>query len=246
MDIELGDVDLMGAENVAFLMEPLSNSATDAYPDLSSDDATSPQGSVYGPLDDIGSIGASTIGNFLMNIYIMTAYGEVKISSTDLDIPAGPAATPRVGEGNTVFETIITNQTTVRGGDDDPLVGANLYRDGEMIAFVELPDTSYLDMDLAAGYYDYCIAYLYESGAHSCIDGMCVEQVLVPEDCDAPQGLTAEVDGADPNLVHLLWDQGSSIAEWLFYDDGTNVDGIGGPAIFHWAIKFDPASIDTI
>ncbi len=243
MDIELGDVDLMGAENVAFLMEPLSNSATDAYPDLSSDDASSPQGSVYGPLDDIGSIGASTIGNFLMNIYIMTGYGEVKISSTALDIPAGPAATPRVGEGNTVFETIITNQTSVRGGDDDPLVGANLYRDGEMIAFVELPDTSYLDMDLAAGYYDYCIAYLYESGAHSCIDGMCVEQVLVPEDCDVPQNLTAEVDGADPNLVHLLWDQGTGIAEWLFYDDGTNVDGIGGPAIFHWAIKFDPAQL---
>jgi hypothetical protein len=26
----------------------------------------------------------------------------------------------------------------------------------------------------------------------------------------------------------------------LYYDDGTNVDGIGGPAVFHWAIKFDP------
>ena len=44
-----------------------------------------------------------------------------------------------------------------KDGDDDPLVGANLYRDGEMIAFVEVPDTSYLDEGLAPGYYDYCI-----------------------------------------------------------------------------------------
>ena len=57
-------------------MEPLSNSPTDAYPDLSSDNAANPQGSVYGPLaDNYSGIGSSTIGNFLMNIYIMTAYG---------------------------------------------------------------------------------------------------------------------------------------------------------------------------
>ncbi len=33
------------------------------------------------------------------------------------------------------------------------------------------------------------------------------------------------------------------VAEWLFYDDGVNVDGIGGPATFTWAIKFDPAQL---
>ncbi len=33
------------------------------------------------------------------------------------------------------------------------------------------------------------------------------------------------------------------IADWLYYDDGVNVDGIGGPAAFSWAIKFDPSQL---
>jgi hypothetical protein len=30
----------------------------------------------------------------------------------------------------------------------------------------------------------------------------------------------------------------------LFYDDGVNVDGIGGPASFSWAVKFDPSQLE--
>ncbi len=35
------------------------------------------------------------------------------------------------------------------------------------------------------------------------------------------------------------------IADWLYYDDGVNVDGIGGPASFSWAIKFDPSQLSA-
>ncbi len=35
------------------------------------------------------------------------------------------------------------------------------------------------------------------------------------------------------------------IADWLYYDDGANVDGIGGPASFSWAIKFDPSQLSA-
>ncbi|MBW6492562.1 MAG: carboxypeptidase regulatory-like domain-containing protein, partial [Lentimicrobium sp.] len=49
------------------------------------------------------------------------------------------------------------------------------------------------------------------------------------------------------NVVQVDWSGtgggGGSIAEWLYYDDGVNVDGIGGPAVFSWAIKFDPAQL---
>ena len=49
---------------------------------------------------------------------------------------------------------------------------------------------------------------------------------------------------ANDNTVQVDWGNnggggGGNVAEWLFYDDGTNVDGIGGPASFTWAIKFD-------
>ena len=87
----------------------------------------------------------------------------------------------------------------------DTVVGANLYRDGEMFAFVEVPDTSYVDMDLMPGYYDYCISFLYESGAYSCVDAMCVEEVLVPEDCDAPVNLTATLDEETYDAIYLAW-----------------------------------------
>lgn len=40
MGVELGDISVAGVNTVALLMEPLGNTAADAYPDLSSDDAT--------------------------------------------------------------------------------------------------------------------------------------------------------------------------------------------------------------
>ena len=141
MDVDLEDVDLEGAENVGFLMEPLSNSPTDAYPDLSSDNAANPQGSVYGPL--AGPIGPSTIGNFLMNIYIMTSYGGKVMAPRALDLPAAVPATPRVGENQVVNESII-NQTAELTGNSREFMGYNIYRDGDMIE--ELwPDNMYTD-----------------------------------------------------------------------------------------------------
>ena len=41
------------------------------------------------------------------------------------------------------------------------VIGTNVYRDGEMLAFVAESDTFYLDMNLEPGYYDYCIANVY-------------------------------------------------------------------------------------
>ncbi len=41
-------------------------------------------------------------------------------------------------------------------------IGANIYRDGEMIAFVPVPDTFYIDMNLESGSYDYCVTKVYE------------------------------------------------------------------------------------
>ena len=240
--IDLGDIDLMGATSVAFLMEPLGNVATDAYPDLSSDNATNPQGSVYGPLaDNYSGIGSSTIGNFLMNIYIMTANGKKVMAPRVIDIPAASvAATPRVNTNATASVPVIDNQTA-KSRVDDVFVGANLYRDGMMIAEA-VTDTSYLDEGLEAGYYDYCITYLYESGAESCLGSMCVNDVLVPENCVVPVNLTAELS-TDERTAILDWNTFSG--SWLSYGDGPYVAGIGlnpiGPVTV--AIQFDPSDL---
>jgi len=34
-------------------------------------------------------------------------------------------------------------------------------------------------------------------------------------------------------------------SEWLYYDDGVCVDGIGGPTTFSWGIKFDPEQLNV-
>ena len=132
----------------------------------------------------------------------------------------------------------LINGTTGGGGgggfDPGPVLGANVYRDGVMIAEM-VQDTFYLDLALNYGMYEYCVNLVYGEGAESCTPS-CVD-VEVTEDCAAPEDLTAELEGT--NTVHLLWDD-NTFSEWLFYDDGINVDGIGGPATFIWAIKFDP------
>jgi hypothetical protein len=210
MNVDLGDVDLMGAANVGFLMEPLSNSATDAYPDLSSDNAADPQGSVYGPL--AGPIGASTIGNFLMNIYIMTSNGKQVMAPRALDLPTAVPATPRIGENHVVTESII-NQTAELAGSNREFMGYNIYRDGEVIE--ELwPDNTYTDTEgLQAGnVYCYEVTAMYSiCGESAPSNEACAGFVGIPE-LDAgvanlypnPARDQITIEAADMTRLHIV------------------------------------------
>jgi hypothetical protein len=182
---------------------------------------------------------ATTPGNGAMlndfaNLFGMGADGWVTLSSLGITFSSLDFA---------LFGTITTGGGG-GGGTFDPgaLLGANIYRDGVLIAEMVQGET-YTDLSLEPGYYDYCVTFSYEDGAESCPGSTCVLDVLVPEDCVIPRELTAAIDATDPNLIHLLWNQGSGAADWLYYDDGVNVDGIGGPASFSWAVKFDPAQL---
>ncbi|MBU1368337.1 MAG: carboxypeptidase regulatory-like domain-containing protein [Bacteroidetes bacterium] len=130
------------------------------------------------------------------------------------------------------------------GGNFDPgeLLGANVYRDGMLIAEM-VTDTFYVDMDVEYGMYTYCVTYVYESGAESCFETCVDVEVAFP--CDAPKELYGAYLWTEEAWGSMLeWNSPQeAIAEWLYYDDGTNVDGIGGPASFTWAIKFDPAQL---
>jgi hypothetical protein len=130
------------------------------------------------------------------------------------------------------------------GGDFETgeLLGANVYRDGELIAEM-VTDEFYVDEDVAYGMHEYCVTFVYESGAESCA-GNCID-IEVAYPCDAPKDLTGEYLWTEEAWGALIeWKSPQdAIAEWLFYDDGVNVDGIGGPATFTWAIKFDPAQL---
>jgi hypothetical protein len=244
LGVDLGNVATGGVSTVAILMEPLSNSPTDAYPDLSSDNATNPQGSIYGSLSNPSAIGASTIGNFLMEMYIYTAYGPVRATPINFNTVEAPAAQAKAAV-NPVVEVPVITQNAVNSREVDPFIGANIYRNGLLIAEL-VQDTFYLDENVNGGEYTYCLRYVYESGAMTCEDAYCLD-LAIP--CEAPENLAGEYvwnyNNGNPEFGSLIsW--GSStppIAEWLYYDNGINVDGIGGPATFTWAIKFDPAQL---
>jgi subtilisin family serine protease len=235
MGVELGDIATGGVSTVAILMEPLSNSPTDAYPDLSSDSDANPQGSIYGDLSNPSAIGSSTIGNFLMEMYIYTAYGPVRATPVNFDYVEAPAAQAKSAV-NPVVEAPILIQEAINSEENDYVVGSNIYRDGVLIAEM-VPGFMYVDENVGYGTYNYCVTHVYESGGESCLEDACIE-VLVAENCNPPQSLSTTYNETN-HVIDLTWET-NVIEEWLFYDDGTNVDGIGGPASFSWAVKFDP------
>ncbi|NTW23874.1 MAG: T9SS type A sorting domain-containing protein, partial [Lentimicrobium sp.] len=241
MGVELPNVSTGGASIVAILMEPLSNSSTDAYPDMSSDDAANPQGSIFGSLSDVNAIGSSAIGNFLMEAYIYTANAAVRATPVTFELVQAPAATPRIQNNNVLTDNLTIKQDVNRNSrDEDAFVGANIYRDGMLIAEM-LTDTSYLDAAVEPGVYNYCITYVYESGASSCPDANCIE-VSLTEECVAPIDLTA-VLAADPAKVILTWNSFAGV--WMHYGDLVYVDAIGltdfSPITV--AIQWDPADL---
>jgi hypothetical protein len=75
-----------------------------------------------------------------------------------------------------------------------------------------------------------------------------VDNVSIYRTCTPPTSLTGEYvyNGTNDFGAEVCWNgaAGTNVAEWLFYDDGVNVDGIGGPASFTWAVKFDPAQLE--
>ncbi|MDD4372438.1 MAG: choice-of-anchor J domain-containing protein [Bacteroidales bacterium] len=151
-----------------------------------------------------------------------------------------------LGVDYTTLDFAIVGEANTGGGGGDfetgELLGANIYRDGELIAEM-VTDEFYVDEDVAYGMHEYCVTFVYESGAESCA-GNCIDiEVVYP--CDAPKDLTGEYLWTEEAWGALIeWKSPQdAIAEWLFYDDGVNVDGIGGPATFTWAVKFDPAQL---
>ena len=113
---------------------------------------------------------------------------------------------------------------------DVTVLGSNLYRDGVMVAFIAMPDTFYVDMDMDPGYYDYCVEKVYsdDGGVHTfvCGDMTCVEDVLVQEECNAPEDLIAEDLLGDGYTATLSW--GGSQAEVEFrHDDGISIGQLG-------------------
>ena len=130
--------------------------------------------------------------------------------------------------------------------DGDTVIGALLYRNGALLAWVE--GMSFFDESVEMqGVVTYALRLVYGGDGDGTYYSMsCEESVEVsfPAYCDPPTKLVAEnyLDGNGEYGALISWgDRPEPVEGWLYYDNGEYKNSLGGgdePVIF-WAIRFD-------
>jgi hypothetical protein len=196
--------------------------------------------------------------------------GEYWMSYTlEGTLTSGPWAMPRVipGEmttGNGLHDQAGTWATLIDDGSGTaygiamkisgsgnggpvPPVGGGVYvfRDGELLTPTAVTTGTYVDEEVPDGVYNYCVRTVYEDYAMSC--PVCVE-VEVPGgiECGAPEDLYGEYYWESGTYgAHVIWpyDNTVPVGEWLYYDDGVNVDAIGAGGTLYWGVMFPTGAI---
>ena len=129
-----------------------------------------------------------------------------------------------------------------------------IFRDGEWLAEVTYPVSEYVDTD-EYGTHEYCVRLIY-NGTNILPDRNEYYSMSCPE-CVIINGEVVCEPGA-PIRGEYLWNnandfgaliswgtQAEPIAEWLYYDNGTNEDAIGltGGGSFYWGIMIPATSL---
>lgn len=236
--VPLGSIPESGL--VGIFLEPMGNISTDAYPCLDSDDV-GPNGlSYFGPLTSFSGMALSTIGDFLMDLWIMAEAvdGPVKAPKFVANFGNGvsrlPSATPDMDE--------ITLKQTSKGADAI-LLGYNVYRYGVNIGYVAAPTTTYVDPNLSPGTYEYYVKAVYDEGESpaSNTETVIIEGASLP----APTNLTGPSTVSVGNPINLTW-QAPADGEWIQWDAGINTgNGIGltNGGTFSVASRWMPADL---
>lgn len=127
--------------------------------------------------------------------------------------------------------------TPVPGG----VIGAMIWRDGELITPSPIMSTTYVDFAPGTGDHEYCVRVVYGGDPGYTYYAMSTPDcgtVSFEIPCDAPENLYAEPEG---DGVKLSWPyNGGGSGEWKYYDNGNFVDaiGTGAAAPIYWGIKF--------
>ena len=159
-DIDLGSIVGNGGL-VGVFMEPMSNDSTDAYPCMDFD-ASLDGSSMVGPLDDYTSFDAAD-GDFLLNLWIRTGYGET-ISARKVKVSELTNERTRKEVSNNTFNGDITINQKGTMNDSRSRIGFNVYRDGSKLNSEVLTDMFYDDLGLTPGDYSYTVKSVYTDG----------------------------------------------------------------------------------
>jgi hypothetical protein len=168
-DVPLDDIMGYGGHLIGIMLEPMSNSATDAYPCFSAD-YTGVQGvSLYGPLPNYASLSPSTdVGDWYQNLWILTNFDDkglvspakVPVSQLNLGSVSRKPVVPTLKP-----DYLTTNQTVINIPTDGMkgVIGYNVYRNGELITPTPVTDTTYVDVVDTNGTYCYVVKAVHEA-----------------------------------------------------------------------------------
>ena len=130
--------------------------------------------------------------------------------------------------------------------ETDTVIGAFLYRNGALLAFVE--GTSFLDESVEMhDAVTYSLRLVYGGEMDGTYNSMSCEEIVVvtfPAYCDPPTKLVAEnylEQNGEYGALVSWGDRPEPVEGWLYYDNGEYKNSLGGggePVIF-WAVRFD-------
>ena len=150
---------------VGIFLEPLSNDPADAYPCLDSDNV-GPDGMSYnGVLGDFSAFTLSTIGDFLMDLWIMTAGDQILVKPPKYQATGLSTGAPRLS-GTTLPAGEYTLKQSANETKD--LLGYNVYYSLDPAPYSLLDfttQTTYTHVDPGwIGYHCYYVTAVYDEG----------------------------------------------------------------------------------
>ena len=182
-NVPLGNIAGVGGKLIGIMLEPLSNSSTDAYPCFSSDNVGPDGVSMFGPLPNYSGFAPSAIGDFLQNLWIEIPAGDKmelvqprKVYVNELQ----SLVNTRVATSNkNTTGYLITNQSALTDNttesDSSVVVGYNVYRTAasgvapyNKLNATPLSATTYVDVypsTLVSGTFKYYVTVLYKNSA---------------------------------------------------------------------------------
>jgi len=172
-NISLGQIMGYGGGQIGIMLEPMSNSPTDAYPCFSGDN-DGPQGvSVFGPLPDYSALAPSGIGDFLIDFWIRSAFDDGLVNPGQITFQQQLQSPTRIAGVTNVPSTLTMNQTANRlpqtDVTDQEVLGYNVFRmlpsatSFDLLTPTPHVDTFYVDSPVTElGLYNYYVTALYE------------------------------------------------------------------------------------
>ena len=204
----------------------------------------------------VSTSGTST-SNFTQVLPETVAGGTMTQYTVDLSAYAGQTGYVAIRHYNVtdMFRLNVDDITLGEGGDDPTpptpptppadsnVIGVEIFRNGEWIAEVYAPTTTFTDVvDEPEVSYEIRVVYNGDVEDYSYYTMSCPELVIPTVfECIAPENLTGSYEWLTPDYFGALinWTYPGEVnADWYYYDNGTYATSVGAGGAFQWAAMY--------